>query len=76
LYLLSPGEAAARGIELLPANLGEALDELERDEVLCNALGTEYSKMYLETKRDEWDEYSNMTAKSVTPWELHKYLVL
>ncbi len=76
LFLLSTGEAQSRGIELVPANLGEALDELERDEVLCNALGIEYSKMYLETKRAEWDEYSTMTAKNVTPWELQKYLML
>jgi glutamine synthetase len=32
--------------------------------------------MYLETKREEWDEYSMLTNKSVTPWELQKYLVL
>ncbi len=76
LFLLSPSQAGERGIELVPANLGEALDELERDEVLCNSLGIEYSKTYLETKRAEWDEYSTMTAKSVTPWELQKYLVL
>lgn len=76
LFLLSPSQACERGIKLVPANLGEALDELERDEVLCNSLGIEYSKTYLETKRAEWDEYSTMTAKSVTPWELQKYLVL
>jgi glutamine synthetase len=76
LFLLSPQDAKARGIETIPANLGEALDELERDEVLCEALGHDYAKMYLETKREEWDEYSMLTNKSVTPWELQKYLVL
>ena len=76
LFLLSPQDAQSRGIETVPANLGEALDELERDDVLCEALGIEYSKMYLEAKREEWNEYSTMTNKSVTSWELQKYLVL
>ena len=58
----------------MPANLGEALDELERDEVLCNALGSDYAAAYLETKRAEWDEYHEMMLKSVTAWEVQRYL--
>ncbi len=76
LFLMSPREAQACGIEMLPANLGEALDELERDDVLCEALGQSYAQTYLETKRAEWDEYADITAKSVTPWELNKYLAM
>ncbi len=76
LFLLSPTEAKREGIDLLPANLGEALDELERDEVLCRALGTAYAPSYLEIKRAEWDEYAEMTAKSVTAWEVQRYLGL
>ena len=76
LFLLSPREARARGIELLPSNLGEALDALEQDDVLCSALGTEYAQHYLEVKREEWDDYAEMTAKSVTAWEIGRYLGL
>ena len=74
LFLLSPREAQARGIDLLPANLGEALDALERDEVLCSALGADYAAHYLDVKRAEWDEYAEMTAKNVTAWEIQRYL--
>ena len=71
---MSAKEAESQGIGLLPANLGEALDDLERDDVLCDALGTDYAPVYLEKKREEWDEYHEMIAKSVTAWELQRYL--
>lgn len=74
LFLLSPREAKERGIELLPANLGEALDALEQDEVLCRALGADYAAHFLEIKRAEWDEYAEMIAKNVTQWEIQRYL--
>ncbi len=76
LFLLSPREAQARGIEMLPSNLGEALDALEQDDVLCRALGSEYAPHYLEVKRAEWDDYAEMTAKSITAWEIGRYLGL
>ena len=74
LFLMSAKEAESQGIGLLPANLGEALDDLERDDVLCDALGADYAPLYLEKKREEWDEYHEMIAKSVTAWELQRYL--
>ena len=74
LFLLSPKQAEDQRIEMLPSNLGQALDELERDDVLCSALGTEYAAAYLEAKRDEWDEYHETTSKSVTDWEVQRYL--
>lgn len=76
LFLQSPAQAMKNGLELLPANLGEALDALEGDEVLCNALGATYAQNYLETKRAEWDEYNEMICKTVTPWEWNRYLAL
>jgi len=76
LFLLSPAQAHERGIELVPASLGDALDALERDEVLCEALGHDYAKTYLETKRAEWDEYYTLLNGSVTDWELKRYLNL
>jgi len=65
-----------RGIETLPSDLGESLDALEQDDVLCGALGADYAPHYLEVKRAEWDDYAEMTAKSVTAWEVNRYLAL
>ena len=47
---LSPDEQAALGLRPLPKSLGEALDELERDEVL---LAPEMAQAYLMHKRGE-----------------------
>ena len=71
-YSFTVGELQSRGIEVLPANLDEALDELEADEVLCEALGREYVNLYLKVKRREWDEYHN----TVSEWELDRYLTV
>ncbi|MBI4591256.1 MAG: glutamine synthetase [Candidatus Rokubacteria bacterium] len=50
---LSEAERRRRGIRRLPATLGEALDALERDEVLREALGPVLAKEYLAVKRSE-----------------------
>jgi glutamine synthetase len=49
----SDEERAARQIRRYPATLAAALDELERDEVLQNALGAPLAQEYLLVKRAE-----------------------
>jgi glutamine synthetase len=46
-------ERAARGIVPLPASLGIALDHLEQDAVLIDALGTDLTRAYVAVKRAE-----------------------
>jgi glutamine synthetase len=70
LYELSPAQLSAQGIRLLPQNLLEAVTELERDEVVCGALGSELSKEFIDLKRMEWTEY----ARHVSDWETTRYL--
>ena len=50
---LSDTERARRGIRRLPTSLGEALDALERDDVLRAALGEALAREYLVVKRSE-----------------------
>jgi len=50
---LSEAERKRHGIRRLPGSLGEALDALERDEVLRSALGEVLFKEYLAVKRSE-----------------------
>ena len=59
-------------IASLPGTLEEALQELERDEVIAEALGEHTFRRYLEAKRLEWDEY----RIQVTSWELDRYLTM
>ena len=70
LYEMTPERIREMGIRELPGTLSEALDELEADEVIRNALGEHVFGHFLEAKRQEWDEYRTQ----VTSWELDRYL--
>ena len=74
LYTVSIGELRSRGLEALPATLGEAVGELERDDVLRAALGRGRDEDVVDwiagIKRDEWHRYH----EQVTDWELREYL--
>jgi glutamine synthetase len=74
LYEASEEELKQRGVELLPANLLDATRELERDEVVREALGRgrdeDYVDYFIRVKRDEWTRYH----EQVTPWEIGEYL--
>jgi glutamine synthetase len=50
---LSESERAARGIRRYPTSLAQALDALERDEVLMAALGPALGREFLVVKRSE-----------------------
>jgi glutamine synthetase len=60
----------ARAIGTLPGTLSEALDALEQDPVILDALGPDISDVFLRAKRAEWGEY----RIQVTGWELQRYL--
>jgi glutamine synthetase len=64
-------EDASRDIRLLPQSLDEALDELERDEVVRSALGP-IAGEFLRLKRAEWDEFH----RQITPWEVERFLTM
>jgi glutamine synthetase len=70
LYTTPPEDLKRRHIGFLPTTLSEALDALERDEVVQDALGKEYAAYYIEVKRDEWQRYH----ETVSAWELDNYL--
>ncbi|MDF9744221.1 type I glutamate--ammonia ligase [Natrinema salsiterrestre] len=58
------------GIDTLPTNLGEAVDALEEDEVIYNALGDHVGPKFVEAKRQEFQDY----LVDVSDWELDRYL--
>jgi glutamine synthetase len=58
-----------RGIPVLPQGLGEAVDALEADTVLCDALGAALAHEFITAKRAEWIAY----ARHVSAWELQRY---
>jgi glutamine synthetase len=58
------------GIDTLPENLGQAVDALESDEVVRDALGEHVAEKFVEAKRREFAEY----RVEVSDWELDRYL--
>ena len=70
LFEMDATRIAEKGIKELPGTLGEALDELERDDVIREALGDHVFSHYVEAKRAEWDEYRTQ----VSDWEVERYL--
>ena len=72
IFKMTVREKRHHRVKELPSDLREAVDELERDEVLRAALGEHVLTHYLDAKRAEWREYS----AAVHPWELDRYLEL
>ena len=69
LYDWSPAQLRDAGIGTLPQNLNEALDALEADSVIHDALAP-ISGEFLKLKRMEWIEY----MRHVSDWEIKTYL--
>jgi glutamine synthetase len=68
IYLLDRRGPSPLGI--LPGSLNQAINALEEDEVICNALGAHLTERFASAKRLEWEDF----RLEVTPWELEKYL--
>ena len=58
-------------IDDLPHDLNEALDELEKDDVIIDALGKHITSHFVAAKRQEWRDY----ITQVTQWERDNYLL-
>ena len=71
MYALTMDEIKKRGIQTLPQTLHEALDHLEQDSVVLNALGS-IKDEFVKLKRLEWNEYH----RQVSNWEIQQYLTM
>ncbi|HEY7792366.1 MAG TPA: type I glutamate--ammonia ligase, partial [Vicinamibacterales bacterium] len=70
IYKMSYRERRHLRIDELPGNLRDALDELEKDDLVRETLGDHIFEHFLEAKRGEWDDY----IRQVSPWEVGRYL--
>ena len=59
--LIPEDQRRARGIDLLPQNLGEAIEALRNDEVLQAAMGPELARSYIAVRQYEWDHLKDMS---------------
>jgi glutamine synthetase len=70
LFHFDEAAMAKHSVGVLPGSLAEALNELENDELIREALGQHVYDWFLEAKRQEWDDY----RKQVSQWEVERYL--
>ncbi|MFZ1043010.1 MAG: type I glutamate--ammonia ligase [Anaerolineales bacterium] len=68
IYLLDKPNYSSK--DILPTSLDEALNAMEKDEVVRDALGAHTHEVFINAKRLEWEDY----RLEVTEWELEKYL--
>ena len=70
IFHMTQEERQQNEIKMLPKTLSEALDCLEGDPVILNALGTQIADHFIKLKRDEWCQY---ISQAVTEWEWMMY---
>jgi glutamine synthetase len=70
IFAMSHRERRHLRIDELPGSLSEALDELEKDDVMRELLGGHLFEHFVAAKREEWLDY----IKHVSPWEVERYL--
>jgi glutamine synthetase len=62
--------AGGKDVKRIPQHLGEALDALEADPVIRDALPNEMYKVFMHYKRDEWERF----LATVSDWDIKEYL--
>lgn len=70
VYHMTPARRAEMGIKSLPDNLFEAIQEMEKSELVRRTLGDHIFDKFIENKKIEWDMYRT----HVSQYEIERYL--
>jgi len=70
VFELSAEDRLARGIDMLPGSLIEAIEVAEQSDFLRSALGDHVFESLIQNKRIEWDRY----RRHISDFELAEYL--
>ena len=70
VWALTAGERRALGMGPLPASLNQAIQEMERSELVAETLGEHVFDFFLRNKQSEWEDY----RRQVSQWEIDRYL--
>ncbi len=70
IFTMSQREKHRLRIEALPANLSEAIQNLEKSKLMKEVLGDHIFTHFIEAKKMEWSDY----ISQVHEWELDRYL--
>lgn len=72
IYNLDTEQRNDLGIDSLPGNLSEAINEMRNDALVREILGEHIHTGYVHAKSAEWADY----ITKITQWELDRYLAL
>lgn len=70
LYKCTDEERKSMGVDSLPANLYDAVNEFKADPLMIEAMGPHITEKIVEAKTQEWNEY----RKYVSKWEIDRYI--
>ncbi|MDF2590357.1 MAG: glutamine synthetase [Anaerocolumna sp.] len=70
IFTMTTEEKLEKGVRSLPGSLNEAIEALEKSDLVKGVLGDHTLEKYLEAKKAEWKEYSIQVSK----WEMDQYL--
>lgn len=70
IFAMTAEERKAEGIDALPGNLEEAINEMSKSEFVKSTLGDHVYEKYIEAKTEEWDDYRT----KISAWEIDEYL--
>lgn len=70
IYLMKDKDLKENEIPLLPSTLAEAIDIMQKDSIVKDALGSHISANFIEEKEYEWNAY----RIQVSEWEKEQYL--
>jgi glutamine synthetase len=70
IYEMDEAAREKAGIDSLPGNLFEAIQEIEKSELVRETLGDHIFDKFVENKKIEWDHYRT----HVSQFEIEKYL--
>jgi len=72
MWGLTNAERRAMGMKALPSSLNQAIQAMERSELVAETLGEHVFDFFLRNKKAEWEEY----RRQVNSWEIDRYLPL
>jgi glutamine synthetase len=70
---IAESDRSVLGIDLLPTNLGESIEQLRADQVLLNALGSELAQAYLAVRKAEWEAMKDFELEAEVKLLLERY---
>ncbi|MGA9478089.1 MAG: glutamine synthetase family protein [Desulfobacterales bacterium] len=71
--LMPDEERNDKGIDLLPQDLGEAIEALRKDDVLLNAMGDDLARSFVAVRQKEWEALKGLSLEEEVRLLVERY---